>query len=510
MPGSDTGSDTVLEDPRFDGPTTRDRTPYESHKPSMERIPSQQRSTNGNIFPEPENAIEADMEKGGVVAATPQQQPGGINPADFPDGGLEAWLVVFGGFLALFCSFGLANCIGVFVEYYVNGPLADYGSSTVSWITSLQVFVVIGSNALGKRILFSPPLSRCCSTSRVLTCISVVQKMGRLFDNYGPRWLIIIGTLVYVFGLMMVSLSSSYYQFILSQGIVSGLGASAVFNCATNSVMGWFFRRRATALGIMVSGSSLGGVVLPILMVQLIPRIGFPWTMRVLGFVVLVLCGVSCATVKSRLPPRPKPFHAADYVRPLRELPFALVVGGSFFCFWGLFLPFSYLNLQAQQQGIDEALVPYLLPILNALSIPGRILPGILGDKVGRYNMMILISGLSGVITLALWIPGRSTAATIVYGGVFGFASGGYISLLPAIIAQISDIREIGTRSGIALFVGSLGALTGSPIGGAIVAAQGGSTYLGLQLFCGLAMTVGMLWFAASRGVQVGVRVVKI
>ncbi|KAI5919343.1 major facilitator superfamily domain-containing protein [Camillea tinctor] len=492
MPGSDTGSDTVLEDTRYDD-NSEDREPYESpssRRHSLQRIPSQQKSTNGNIFPDPENVIEADMEKGGVAPPTAQGDtkqpagaaPGGMNPADFPDGGLEAWLVVFGGFLALFCSFGLVNCVGVFVEYYVNGPLSGYNSSVVSWITSLQVFVVTGSNAV----------------------------MGRLFDNYGPRWLLIVGTLVYAFGLMMVSLSTQYYQFVLAQGIVSGLGASAVFNCATNSVMGWFFRRRATALGLVVSGSSVGGVVLPILMVKLIPRVGFPWTMRVLGFLVLALCGVSCATVKSRLPPRPKPFRLADYARPLREVRFALVVGGAFFCFWGLFLPFSYLNLQAQQQGIDEALVPYLLPILNALSIPGRILPGILGDKIGRFNMMILISGLTGVITLALWVPGRSTAATIVYGAVFGFASGGYISLLPALIAQISDIREIGTRNGVALFVGGLGALTGSPIGGAIVAAQGGRSYLGLQLFCGLTMTVGMLWFVGSRTAQVGVKLVKI
>lgn len=167
MPGSDTGSDTVLEDPRYDddGPATaKDRDPYESGRRSLSRIPSQQKSTNGNIFPDPENVIEADMEKGGVVppttiTTTAQQregagQPGGggvgggINPADFPEGGLEAWLVVFGGFLALFCSFGLVNCVGVFVEYYVNGPLSGYGSSAVSWITSLQVFVVTGSNAI--------------------------------------------------------------------------------------------------------------------------------------------------------------------------------------------------------------------------------------------------------------------------------------------------------------------------------------------------------------------------
>lgn len=122
---------------------------------------------------------------------------------------------------------------------------------------------------------------------------------------------------------------------------------------------------------------------------------------------------------------------------------------------------------------------------------------------------MIFISGLSGIITLALWVPGKSTATTIVYGAVFGFASGGFISLLPAVVAQISDIREIGTRSGIAFFTSALGALTGSPIGGAIVNSNGGS-FLGLQIFCGVVMSTAMLWFVGSRFFQVGFKFTKV
>ncbi|KAI1768380.1 MFS general substrate transporter [Hypoxylon sp. FL1150] len=453
--------------------------PYES-RPSLNRIPSHG-STNANMYPEPENVIEAEIEKGPAPQPPAGGPPPGFAPADFPDGGVEAWLVVAGGFCALFSTFGLVNCVGVFVTYYLEGPLSNYSSSTVTWITSIQVFMMTGLNAV----------------------------MGRLFDSYGPRWLLIVGTLVYIFGLMMLSLSTEYYQIILSQGIVSAVGMSAVFNSAMNSVIGWFLKKRAAALGIMVSGSSLGGVVLPIMMNHLISQIGFPWTMRAIGFMFLAMCGFACATVKSRLPPRKKPFNVLDYVRPLREPAFACVVCGGFFFFWGMFLPFNYIELQATDQGIDASIIPYLLPILNAVSIPGRILPGFLGDRFGRYNIMIFISGLSGIITLALWVPGKSTATTVVYGAVFGFASGGFISLLPACIAQISDLREIGTRTGIAFLAAALGALTGSPIGGAIVSAQNGS-FLGLQLFCGIVMALSMLWFIASRTIQVGFKYAKV
>jgi MFS family permease len=57
---------------------------------------------------------------------------------------------------------------------------------------------------------------------------------GWLFDNYGPRLPVAIGTFLHVFGLMMTSLSKEYYQFALSQSVCSGIGASLVFTpCMT-------------------------------------------------------------------------------------------------------------------------------------------------------------------------------------------------------------------------------------------------------------------------------------
>ncbi|KAI1123129.1 monocarboxylate permease-like protein [Nemania abortiva] len=478
MPVSDTGSSTIHEDRDFEISTDSEGRAIDSsdekdekfiEDASLKQVSSAENSKN-------------DIEKGSDDLAS--QQPGpppGLNPADFPDGGLEAWLVVFGGTLILFCSFGLINCSGVFVQYYVNGPLSDYTSSDITWITSLQTFLITGSNLI----------------------------MGRIFDSYGTKWILPIGTIVYSFGLMVLSLSTEYYQIILSQGIVCGIGGAAVFNCASNSTVTWFYRYRAAALGIVVAGSSVGGIVLPILMTQLIPRIGFPWTVRILGFIALFCCGIACFTVKSRLPPQPKPFHFMELVRPFKELRFALVVVASFFVFWGLYLPFNYLNIQAEQQGVSPALVPYILPILNAVSIPGRIIPGILADKVGRFNTMIMVAALSGIITLALWIPGTTTGATLAYGAIYGFTSGGFISLAPAVIAQISDLREIGARSGALLFISSLGALTGSPLGGAIVTAMHGE-YLGLKLFDGITILTGAFFLIAARAVQVKFRLVKI
>lgn len=122
---------------------------------------------------------------------------------------------------------------------------------------------------------------------------------------------------------------------------------------------------------------------------------------------------------------------------------------------------------------------------------------------------MIFIMFISAVFCLAVWIPVKDTAGIIVFAIIFGFSSGGYIGLAPTLIAQISDIREIGTRVGTAFALQSLGALTGSPIGGALVKARHGD-YLGLQLFCGCVMMGSVFVIIAARYLQVGLKLVKI
>ncbi|KAL6870307.1 MFS general substrate transporter [Trichoderma novae-zelandiae] len=414
-----------------------------------------------------------DVEAGGKAPPAPAD--------DYPDGGREAWLAVFGGWCAMFCTFGLINCVGVFEQYYVSGPLRQYDESAVSWILSVLVFLMI-------------------------FCGSV---FGLLFDNYGPRWILIGGSLTYIFGLTMVSLSKEYYQFFLAQSILSSVGSSAIYNACMSSIVGWFLKKRAAAYGIMVSGSSVGGVVLPIMMNKLILQIGFPWMMRTVAFMFAVLLTISCLTVKSRLPPRPRRFVLREYAENLKDVRLAAIAVAALFFMTGMFLPFNYVILQAQRAGFSPALVPYLLPILNSAGILGRILPGVAADKVGRLNVMIIITFVSAMFCLAVWVPVKNMAGIIVFVAIFGFSSGAVTSLGPTLVAQISDMSQIGTRVGTVFAVQSFGALIGSPIGGAIVASQQGD-YLGLQVFCGCAMMMGSLVFLLARYTQVGFRWVKV
>jgi MFS family permease len=153
----------------------------------------------------------------------------------YPDGGRRAWLTVAGAWCCNFASFGWTSSIGVFQAYYSQNQLSSYSSSSVSWIPSANVFMLI-----------------------VLAPV-----FGKIFDNYGPRFAVIVGATAHILGLVFLSLSGEYYQIFLSQSILSGIGACSLFYSGMNAVSTYFNMRRALAIGIVASGSSLGGVIQP-------------------------------------------------------------------------------------------------------------------------------------------------------------------------------------------------------------------------------------------------------
>lgn len=330
----------------------------------------------------------------------------------------------------------------------------------------------------------------------------------------------------------MTSLSTEYYQFILAQGIVCGIGQACISTTTMACIMTWFKRRRAFVLGIAMSGSAVGGMTMPVLLARLTPRIGFGWAMRAMGLLCSCLCATACVLVTSRLTLKPTPLRLRDYTQPFKEKVSALVFMGCFFFFGGMFVPQNYILVQARAAGFDEALVVYLIPVWSAArsvvvflviqggrvltcvfvhSIPGRIIPGFLADRIGRFNLTTLWLGAAGVITLALWLPGvDSIPALWAYAVLFGFVAGSIYSLAPACVAQVSNIREVGTRTGIAFTMGSIGVLISPPIAGAILQSMEGKHYWGLQLFCGLEMLAGMLCFGAARVLQEGWRWTKV
>jgi MFS family permease len=103
---------------------------------------------------------------------------------------------------------------------------------------------------------------------------------------------------IIVFALMMISISKQYYQLFLTQGLLLGVGISFVILPAFSVIPRYFVQHRGLAMGLTVSGSSMGGVIWPIALKNLFAEVGFGWGVRIGAFIMLPLLTVACFTVK--------------------------------------------------------------------------------------------------------------------------------------------------------------------------------------------------------------------
>ena len=288
--------------------------------------------------------------------------------------------------------------------------------------------------------------------------------------------------------------------------MVGGLGTSLISSPAIASI-GHFFRdRRGFATGIAMCGGSLGGIIFPILLSSLFASVGFSWATRALGFVFLLLLAMANLFVRTRLPARP--FQVKDVLPELeifQNATFMIMTIAIFLIEWGLFVPLTYLSSFALSRHVDENLSYQLLAILNAGSFFGRWAPGILADRIGRFNTMIIMISLCLLTSLCFWLPAaliskrtEEEALLVVFSLLFGFASGSNISLGPVCAGQLCPTEKYGRYFATCYTFVGVGTLVGIPIAGEILQRNGGQ-YTGLVIFTAACYAAGMLFFVWAR-----------
>ena len=171
-----------------------------------------------------------------------------------------------------------------------------------------------------------------------------------------------------------------------------------------------------------------------------------------------------------------------------RDPSYILTIVSLFFLIWGMFTPFFYIETYATYRGMPPRLASYMLSILNAASIIGRIIPGILADHFGNFTLLFISGACTGVLLLC-WMAIKSNAAIIVFAALYGFFSGAIVSLLSPCIAQIAPHPTlIGAYLGMALLLVGVSGLTGTPICGALIDGYG---WWAAMVFSGVAVFVG-------------------
>ncbi|KAF3012829.1 hypothetical protein E8E14_009193 [Neopestalotiopsis sp. 37M] len=436
---------------------------------------------NGVLTPAERASSSASEKETGSRLPAPAALPAG-GPPPPPNGGTRAWLQVLGAFFLNINTWGLLNTFGIFQAEYSTGFLSSSSESAISWIGSLQAFLMLIGGVLCGRALDA----------------------GYFYSD------VTIGVLLEVLGMMLTSISSQYWHVILAQGVMVGIGAAMAFMPSVAIVGTYFSTRRSLAMGVSACGSSVGGIIYPIVLKRLIDQIGFRWAVRVMAFIMLGTLSVSVAVMKPRLPPR----KSGPLIN-TKELGNKIFLGwlaAVFFTLIGLYVPFFYVEAYALSIGVAPNLASYMIIIMNAASIPGRLFPGAIADKTGTLAIMVPSVLLSGVIMLA-WIKVKTQGALIAVAVLFGFFSGSIQAVLPATVPfLLPDLSMIGTNLGMTLSFAGLGLLVGTPVAGAILDHQSTTThqdFSGALAFSGACVILGSVLLAVVRTMKVGFKLTK-
>ncbi|TFK95900.1 MFS general substrate transporter [Pterulicium gracile] len=368
-------------------------------------------------------------------------------PDDFPDGGLRAWLVVLGTVCGTFVTFGYFAAWGVFQTYYEEVALPGRSSSDIAWIGSMQF-----------SLSFMPG---------ILT--------GRMFDLGYFKVPYFICSVLLVASTVLVAECTEYWHFLLCQGLATGGIYGPTMGCLAH----YFKRRRGLALGFAAAGSGMGGIIFPIAARRLIEneKVGFKWTMRIIALILSFALVIGNLTLKRRLPPKNLNSGLINWSS-FKSPAFSTYCIASFLAWHGLFTMLTYLDISATRVGIDPDFSFYLLSILNAGSLLGRLASGPLMDRFGCINTIGPLTMLSSIMTIA-WPHIRTINGLIPVSIVYGFGSGAYVATFLGAVFDLGPVEEAGQRTGLVLTIGALGALAGPPTSGAIYEASGGYPALG-------------------------------
>ncbi|SCU80752.1 LAFA_0C00958g1_1 [Lachancea sp. 'fantastica'] len=409
----------------------------------------------------------------------------------FPDGGLPAYMALLGSFMGLLPVWGVMNSLGALEGYISTHQLASSSSSGVSWIFSIYL------------TLFS--------SSCVLT--------GAYFDRNGGFVPLCVGSLVFVGGIFATGNCQTIWQFILAFSVVVGLATGALTTPLIGVVATWFSRKRAMATSVATIGGSLGGIVFPLMLKNLYGEVGFPWAMRILGFVCLACLSIACLFARVNDSAKPANIEFSSRSEKTRyyifgsfklsyfkDLKYLLTTAAFSLAENSIMGTNTFIASYAMKRGNSEGQAFTMITVSNAVQILGRYIPGYISDKyTGRFNTVIVMSCLTGVANLVLLLPfGGNSKVLWTYMVLYGFMSGSVMSLTAVCVAQISRTRDFGKRYSTSYLLSAIMTLPIIPVCGALIGKGSVAEYNHFIIFTSILILVGSASYLAARYLCVG------
>lgn len=471
-----------------EGPSTG----YQAPQNSMDAVVLKKNNEHGNA----ELSIDSSLEKVVSITETDELSSDDLLDLDddreFPDGGLQAWSVVFGSFMGLIPVFGLFNSLGAVESYISKHQLASVSSSTISWVFSIYLAISF------------------------LSCIFA----GGYFDRNGSAALMWTGTIMFVGSILALANCKAFWQFVVGFSVLCGFGTGVLMTPLVSSVATWFLRKRAIATSTATMGGSVGGIFIPIMLRKLYEEVGYAWAIRILALLCALCLSISAILTKERQKPVAEPFQSSKQLikwyyessfnwRYFMEGKFLFTALGAAFAECSLTASATYMTSYSLKRGNTESMSFALITANNAMGLLGRYVPGYVADKhIGRFNVCIITILMAAIFNYTIWLPfGGHTRALWAYVCLYGFSTGSILSLTPVCIGQISRTTDFGKRYATLYFTEAILSIPVLPVGGLIIGQpESINGYNNFIVFTSTLMTAGAVSLAIARYICVGPR----
>ncbi|KAH9934336.1 major facilitator superfamily domain-containing protein [Fomitopsis serialis] len=362
-----------------------------------------------------------------------------------PDGGLDAWLSVACAWLISFMTFGIVNIWGVLLNAYVNAPSSRFRDQSLARIGYVGGCGVGFTFAVG-------PLS------------------NLLVTRFGMRATISVGVIVVAVAFELASISTSYWELLLSEGILFGIGSSLAYIPAIGLPSQWFAKRRSLATSIASSGSGIGAVILSPVIQALINHVSIEWALRFIGFLCFVFGLGGVASVRYRTAGRGIQYRAYDWS--IFKVPgYNLYLMFTFTQFFGFGTPLFFIPSFCTAIGISATNSSGVISVSTAAQVIGRVAAGYLADRAGPINILGLFNFCMGLTCIIIWYFATNLGVMMVFGIFYGFFSGVFWALSVPVTAKIVGLEKLGTAVAVQFLAVVIPPIFTVPIGSRIIGA---------------------------------------
>ncbi len=354
------------------------------------------------------------------------------------------------------------------------------------WGIVLPVFIVIwvtnaltlaGINVFDRHILDELAISRGTlkfgDTLQLLAAAILAPLGGWLADRYGVRPAMVTGALLLALALFLFgSVDSVADVYLLRIAMGASLAGAGLVICVT-IVSRWFVARRGLALGLMLSGTSLGNAVIPQFNTWIIGQLGWRDAFGVICLIPLVLLPLVLLTIRewpdrlglqplggSGLASQPgtvKPGY--EFAAAIRAANFWLLAAAAFCTFYSILGLSGNLFLHMQDLGYDDRGAAQAFFPLFVMGLVGKIGAGAVSELLPRKAVLAicLVLMLGGAAMLATLDPGLVWPAL----WLFGLGWGGNYTMLQALVADVFGPRSLGSILGAITFIDATGGAIG-------------------------------------------------